>query len=860
MCSEFMMMDDLEDSFLDVERPGRYVGNEINARNKSFDDSSTRFALAFPDVYEVGLSHIGLQVLYHTLNGVEGAMADRVYTPWPDMENLLRSRGEPLRGIESGRPLGEFDFLGVSLQYELSYTNILTVLDLAGIPFLAKDRSKGHPWVIAGGPCAFNPEPIAELFDLIVLGEAEELLPELVALHREWKAGGGSRRDFLDAARKIEGIYVPAFFDIEYQEDGRIVAICPLIPDYTTVRKRIVKDLDAASPLAVNPLTPMLEIVHDRLSLEIARGCTRGCRFCQASFIYRPVRERAPEEVFEKSCKALANSGFEEMSLLSLSTGDYHHVQALLTALMQRCEPLKVAVSFPSMRVGTLTPELMELVRKVRKTGFTVAPEAATERLRGVINKGIRDEDLLSTVENAYRMGWRVIKLYFMLGLPTETREDLDAIIERCIQVWQRGKKSKAAVNASVSTFVPKAMTPFQWFGQIPRKEIEERLAFLKDGFKRPGLRLKWGLPAQSVLEAVFARGDRRLLKTVMRAWELGARYDAWTDGFKEDVWTRAFEETGLRPEDYAERTYTRDDVLPWDHLSAGVDKDFLWREYENALAGKFTPDCRWEACSNCGVCDHREIKPLLHREPVNFPLAPVGEESQADEKEEPLFLYHLWYSKTGKARFFGQIEITGGFTRAVRRAGFPAAFSKGFHPHLKMSFVGALPLGVESLVEEAYLTLTARVDADELLSELNRRLPEGLKILEASLAPRMLGRSPFQRVTYRVSRLTAREVAGILRSVPDRLDDVIVKRTKRKEIKVSIRKVLSDLRQMNETSIEIDLYEGPEVCIRPMAVLNQLLEGSSERLSGCRICKVAVEPVEETDNVHRTDNQRQLL
>ncbi len=851
-------LDRFEALLSDIEKPGRYIGNESNARGKDFESSRVRFALAFPDVYEVGFSHLGLHVLYHVLNGIDGVLADRVYSPWPDFETRLRSAGEPPRALESRRPLGDFDFLGFSLQYELSFTNILTILELSGIPFLAKDRDESHPWVIAGGPCAFNPEPLADIFDFVVLGEAEELLPELVRTFEGWRAASGSRDEFLEAVRRIPGVYVPSFFDVRYDDDtGVTTDVRPRFDDYRTITKRLVADLDLGSALPTPPLVPMLEIVHDRLSAEIARGCTRGCRFCQAGFIYRPVRERDPEKLLRGIEEALAASGFEELSLLSLSTGDYRHIQAVLKALIEHYAPQRVAISFPSMRVGTLTPELMELIRRVRKTGFTVAPEAASERLRRVINKGVRDEDLLSTAESAFEMGWRVLKLYFMIGLPTETREDLEALVERSMQVWQTAKPWKAAVNVSVSTFVPKPHTPFQWAGQISRDEIEERLAFLKERFKRPGLRLKWSDPGQSRLEAVFARGDRRLLPVLVRAWELGARFDGWTDRFREDIWDRAFADTGVSASFYSSRERALDEILPWDHLSTGVDKEFLRKEYDRAVAGEFTPDCRWEQCSACGVCDHETVKPVLHPDAVvpEFPPAPRKGESAA-----AAHLYRLRYCKVCSARFFGQLELTQSFSRAVRRAGLAALFSKGFHPHMKMSFVGALPLGLESLVEEAYLSLAERVDPEDLKQRLNRCLPEGLHISEAAYVSGNVRQSPHRRVRYRVSRLTPSEVAAILRNSTKRLGDEITKKTKKREVRVQLGRVLLDIRQVDETSLEMDIREGPDMCFRPLAILHHLSDGSSGSFHGCGVCKTAVDPLEESGDVHRTNHQSWVL
>ena len=592
-----------------IEKPGRYIGLEVNACRKSFDEALVRVALAFPDVYEIGMSHLGLKLLYHLLNRTENVMADRVYSPWPDYEQRLRSLGEPLSAIESGRPLSRFDFLGFSLQYELSYSNILTILDVAGIPLFAAERSPEHPFVIGGGPCAFNPEPLADFFDFFVLGEAEEVLPEIIEAYKDWKTNAkGSRYEFVCEIRKIPGVYIPSFFEVSYHPGGEISAVVPRFADYAGVAKRVVGDLDRICPIPENPLVPLIDIVHNRLGLEIARGCTRGCRFCQASFIYRPVRERNPDYVLEAARRALARSGFDDVALLSFSTGDYCQIQYLLGALVRELEPGKVAVSFPSMRVGTLTPELMDHVRKIRKTGFTLAPEAGSERLRHVINKGIRDEDLLSAAETAFDLGWRVLKLYFMMGLPGETEADRDALVDLCLRVWEKAKKTKATVNAAVSTFVPKPQTPFQWAPQMAEEEMHACLLSFKERLRKPGLKLKWNLEGNSILEGVFARGDRRLGRVLKRAWELGARFDGWTDYFNETVWYRALAECGLDARFYATRGRGRDEILPWDHLSAGVSREYLWNEYQRALEEEFTADCRQGGCTGCGVCDHESV------------------------------------------------------------------------------------------------------------------------------------------------------------------------------------------------------------------------------------------------------------
>jgi len=848
-----------------IEKPGRYLGSEINTYKKELDTAGVRFVLAFPDVYEVGLSHLGLRLLYHRLNAVEDVLADRVYAPWLDFEQRLRATGDPLCGIESGRPLNEFDFVGFSLQYELSYTNILTVLDLGRIPLRAEDRIGGHhPWVIAGGPCAFNPEPLADFFDFLVLGEAEQALLELVRSFREWRGSARHprREEFLREIRKIPGIYIPSFFKVSYHSSGRIAANEPLFSDYTQVEKRLIMNLDEDSPIPDKPLVPLLNIVHNRLGVEIARGCTRGCRFCQAGFIYRPVRERAPRRILEGMELALRHSGFEELSLLSLSTGDYCQIQGLLGALVDRFAGEKVAVSFPSMRVGTLTPELMKLVRQVRKTGFTLAPEAGSERLRRVINKEILDQDLLSAAETAFRLGWRVLKLYFMTGLPTETEEDVDALVNLCYRVWDLAKPSKASINVSVSTFVPKPLTPFQWVSQLPHSLVEERLASLQKKFRRPGLRLKWHHPGHSLLEAVFARGDRRLGSVLLRAWQLGARFDGWTELLREDIWQTAFIESGLDPSFYAQRERDHDEILPWDHLSSGVEKSFLLREYDKALAEEFTQDCRWSGCVACGVCDHEMIEPRLHQSTAIEEISARGE-TELPHGDRGHHLYWIRYAKQDGIRFFGQLEVAQAFSRTVRRTGLQAAYSKGFHPHMKLSFGQALPLGLESLVEEAYLTLTEKRDCREVMTLLNEQLPEGLKVIEVAQVSQCLSVPESQRVTYRVSDLLPWGIHSILQNWTKHLQEPLVKKTKRREITAKMGEILLDVRQVSDSSLEMDLYEGRQLCFRPVMILERLLGESIECLSSCRICKVGFAcfvELEENEDVCRAHNQRQFL
>ena len=532
-------------------------------------------------------------------------------------------------------------------------------------------------------------------------------------------------------------------------------------------------------------------------------------------------------------------------------------MQGLLSALMDRYAAEKIAVSFPSMRVGTLTPRLMELIRKVRKTGFTLAPEAGSERLRRVINKGILDEDLMSAVENAYRLGWRLLKLYFMTGLPAEEASDRDALVDLCNRVWRLGRATRASVNVSVATFVPKPMTPFQWVAQIPQAEVERRLNDFKDRLRKPGMRLKWHQPALSALEAVFARGDRRLGRTLFRAWQLGARFDGWTELFREDIWERAFEETGIDPDFYGRRERPGNEIFPWDHLSAGVEKEYLWKEYEKALSEQFTPGCRWDRCTDCGACDHKEVRTRLHDGEEELEYA--KDEIPGQAGEDRAFLYRLRYSKLGKARFFGQLEMAQCFSRAVRRERLPAVQSKGFHPHIKMSFGEALPLGLETMVGEAYITLSENIAAEEIRLQLNRHLPQGVTIEEAARVEHKPAVSGTRKATYRVSELSPLAAGSIVQNRPQRLNTALVKKTKSGEVNARLGDILLDIRQLSESSIEMDLLESPQLCFRPTAILHHLLAEPLDPLAECRICKTAISPcagMEEKEDVRRAHYQ----
>lgn len=591
-----------------VEKPARYAGGEWNSITKDAAKTDIRFAFCFPDSYEIGMSHLGMKILYHLLNEREDTWCERVFAPWVDMEQKMRENGIPLFALESRDPIGSFDFVGFTLQYEMSYTNILNMLDLAGIPILSGDRTEKHPFVCAGGPCAYNPEPLADVIDFFMMGEGEEIINEVMDAYRTWKAQGASREAFLDKISEIEGIYVPAFYTDEYNADGTLGGTIPKKAKYPSkIRKRIIKELDKVY-YPDKLVVPYTGIVHDRIMLELFRGCIRGCRFCQAGFVYRPVREKSPEKLKELAHKLVESTGYEEISLTSLSTSDYTHFEPLTSELMPELEPQRVNLSLPSLRIDSFSLDLMEKAQKVRKSGLTFAPEAGTQRLRDVINKGVTEENLLNSAEMAFGGGWNNVKLYFMLGLPSETLEDVEGIAElgqKVVETYMgipRERRAKGLnVTISTSSFVPKPFTPFQWEAQDTMEVLVEKQRLLKNRIRSKFISYRWSEPELSLLEAVFARGDRRVGKVLLKAWELGCKFDSWGDHFKFDVWMKAFDECGVDPAFYANRRRGRDEVFPWDHIDIGVSKKFLLGENDKAYRGELTENCR-SGCAGCGA------------------------------------------------------------------------------------------------------------------------------------------------------------------------------------------------------------------------------------------------------------------
>lgn len=597
----------IEELLMYVNKPATYMGGELYSADKSAEETELDFGFCFPDTYEIGMSYLGLQIIYHVLNELPGVFCQRLFAPAADMEALMREKDIPLFTLEKKQSAAEMDILGFTLQYELSFTNILNMLDLAGIPLRSEDRGEDYPVIAAGGNCSFNPEPLADIIDFFMIGDGEEVLTETAEIMKAHKKNGGTKAELLKKLAEVEGIYVPSFYEPEYDEYGKMIGHKKLYdkaPD--RVVKRIVMDMDNVS-YPMNPIVPYVEVVHDRSVIELFRGCTRGCRFCQAGMICRPVRQRSRNVVTDFAERQLENTGYDEMSLLSLSTSDYSEIEPLVSELMVMCKRREVGLSIPSLRLDSFSYDVLREIQEYRKTGLTFAPEAGTQRLRNIINKSITDEHIYTAAENVIRMGYNNIKLYFMIGLPGETDEDLDGIAEIAKKIVDIKRnipefKGRFNVTVSVSNFVPKAQTPFQWAAQDTPQEFDRKHKYLKERIKGiKNVSFQYHGTETSFLEAVFSRGDRRVCDALIKAWELGCKFDGWSEHFKYDKWLQAFEETGVNPEFYSQRARGADEYLPWDIIDCGVTKKYMRKEYEKAMQEVQTPDCR-KGCTGCGL------------------------------------------------------------------------------------------------------------------------------------------------------------------------------------------------------------------------------------------------------------------
>ena len=731
-----LQLEKLEWLWRRVQKPGRYTGGESNQIKKDPEAVRIKVALAFPEVYELGMSYLGQKILYFLLNQSPDILAERVYAPWPDFEFELRKNQVPLYSLENKLTLASFDIVGFSLLYELNHTNLLNMLELSQIPRLTAERQLLHPLVIAGGPAAFNPEPLADFIDLFVFGDGEEVFFEIINKYLEIKAGIRNREELLRGFLPIKGVYVPYFYRAEKQEKSFLLVPRPAVGLPERIEKRLVYPLDkirSAETMAV----PNIQSVFDRWQVEVARGCPQSCRFCQATSLYFPYRYRSGQQAEQLAYSGLKQTGYEELSLIALSIGDYPFLEESIRNLLPFLEPRKISISLPSLRPGTLSSEIVEDLVKIKKTGFTLVPEAGTERLRQVINKRITDEQLMTAAGYAFKQGWRLLKLYFMIGLPTERPEDLEAIVDlvsRLMESVKRAHKVTPAINLTLSSFIPKPHTPFQW---LPMEEISsllEKQNYLKNKLRRwRKIEIKESKVETSVLEGVFSRGDRRLGRVLEEAYRLGARFDGWRDKFDFNVWSQAFDRCQLDYHHYL-KAIDPEAALPWDIVKTGFKKTHLWKEYQASVEARYTPLCQEKTCSDCQACDCSQFKvpwPAISSNESgkisNAHLTRSNQENNKEEKITAVFRYRASYTKRGLLRFISHNDLLNQIERSFRKANLKMAYSQGFHPKMLITYGPALPLGLEAKAEVLEFRAHEELSAPEFLDKINSLTPEGL-------------------------------------------------------------------------------------------------------------------------------------
>ncbi len=718
---------DLEDILQNVEKPGRYLGGEWNSVKKAPDRVAMKVALAFPDLYEVGMSYLGQKILYKILNSHPRILAERVFAPWLDMERKLRAKNLPLFSLENRIPLDQFDIIGFSLLYELNYSNVLNMLDLGRIPLISSSRDLEYPLVVFGGPAAFNPEPVADYCDLFVIGDGEEAFIEIIQSYADLKKELKHKADILKELGKIKGVYIPSFYDSYQRKNIPLIAVKPKNGMPAKIKKRVLFPFQQA-PFPEDIIVPHIQVIFDRVAWEIARGCPQNCRFCQASSIYFPPRVKGPSSVIKGILNSLRSTGYDSVSLASLSVSDYPHLEAIIRSLMRELEKQKVSLSLSSLRPKGLTSEVVANIVKVRKTGFTLVPEAGTDRLRAVINKCLKNDEIWEAAENAFSEGWKRLKLYFMIGLPTETEEDLLGIVGMVKQIHGIGRKllkRSPQVNLSISSFIPKPHTPFQWLPMEKEDVLHEKFKFVLSHLKKyPSIRLNRDSLERSVLEGVFSRGDKRLNAVLHNAWECGARFDSWDDMFRFQIWEKAFESEKL---DYREflSELDKESILPWDHIDTGLKKNHLLKELEMALDGKSSPPCSLRECAECRGCSFSNF----NQDRFDEDMTDVVQDSPAlGKRTEEVQRYRALYRKTDRARYLSHMDLNNIIQQGFRRAGISVIYSKGFHPKMLISYPPALPLGMAGTAEWMEFKSLHVFTQKEFLSRINPFLIEGVE------------------------------------------------------------------------------------------------------------------------------------